>query len=493
MLKRRLTLVGVAVFFVVAFITLTVRLTNIAKGSSLTAASLTMSNSRLSYKAQPTSGAINTSLITISGTTQPDINTGHLFPGDVVCFTDAGQNGCIGNTTYTVDSIVDGTHFNLNTPLTTAVDTSGWVIATQSGTWTIAFTNVAAVPIGGSLTVSIPMADNAKGANGIPDSSTTIASSGFDLGTIGPANVVISGCTPANWGVATIATGSGVVDHLITFTRSSGSCAASTAMVVTIGGPGVINPAPLVAPNHTQGVADVYGVTVTTKDGGGYTLDSAVPRAAPIEAVLVSATVDEALSFQVQGMTSGSPYCGNNASVSASATSIPWGHFTVTNGFVYADQQLTVSTNATSGYVVTLSESDQMGRNGNVCTGSTPSVGNYTFGTATCIRDTTCSPGGCTESVMSDWTDPVGYVGLGYSLASQSGTDAIFWYNQGARIFNAKALADIQGGKTAQAIMSNTGPVNGNSIYVCYKIAVPGTQPSGYYYNIAKYTATATF
>jgi len=424
--------------------------------------------------------------------TQPDINTGHLFPGDVICFTDAGQNGCIGNTTYTVDSIVDGTHFNLTSPLTTAVDTAGWVIATQSGTWTIAFTNVAAVPIGGSLTVSIPMADNAKGANGIPDSATTIAASGFDLGTIGPSNVVISGCTPANWGTATIATGSAAVDHLITFTRSSGSCAASTAMVVTIGGPGVINPAPLVAPNHTQGVADVYGVTVTTKDGGGDTLDSAIPRVAPVEAVLISGTVDESLTFQVQGLASGSPYCGNNASVSASATSIPWGH-AATNTFVYADQQLTVSTNATSGYAVTVAESDQMGRNGNVCTGNAPSSGNYTFGTATCIRDTVCSAGPCSETVMSDWTSATNYPGLGYSLASQSGSDAIFWWSQGARIFNAKSVADVQGGETPQAIMSNTGPVSGSSIYVCYRIAIPAIQPSGYYYNIIKYTATATF
>jgi hypothetical protein len=82
---------------------------------------------------------------------------------------------------------------------------------------------------------------------------------------------------------------------------------------------------------------------------------------------------------------------------------------------------------------------------------------------------------------------------LGYSLASQSGSDAIFWWSQGARIFNAKSVADVQGGETPQAIMSNTGPVSGSSIYVCYRIAIPAIQPSGYYYNIIKYTATATF
>jgi hypothetical protein len=97
---------------------------------------------------------------------------------------------------------------------------------------------------------------------------------------------------------------------------------------------------------------------------------------------------------------------------------------------------------------------------------------------------------------MADWTDATVYPGLGYSLASQSGTDAPFFYNQGSRTFNAKQLADAQGGETASSvptIMSNAGPVSGSSIYVCYRITVPGTQPAGYYYNVAKYTATATF
>jgi len=134
-----------------------------------------------------------------------------------------------------------------------------------------------------------------------------------------------------------------------------------------------------------------------------------------------------------------------------------------------------------------------MGRNGNTCTGTSPSGGDYTFGSATCIRDTVCASGNCSESTSADWTNATSYPGLGYSLASQSGTDASFFYNEMARTFSAKQLADRQGSETAQAIMSNSGPVSGSSVYICYKITVPGNQPSGYYYNIAKYTVTATF
>jgi hypothetical protein len=258
---------------------------------------------------------------------------------------------------------------------------------------------------------------------------------------------------------------------------------------VSIAGNGIENPGGMIG--KTQGVADVYGVTVATNDGTN-TIDSAVPRVAPVEAVLISGTVDETLSFQVQGMSSGGTYCGNQASVSATPTSIPWGH-PVTNFFVYAAQQLTVSTNAASGYSVTIQENDQMGKNGNVCTSGIPSSGNYTFGSGTCIRDTLCAASACSESVATDWTSPTGYPGLGYSLASQSGTDAPFYWSEKNRVWSARTLADKENSETPNVIMSNSGSVSGNSIYVCYRIAIPGTQPAGYYYNIAKYTATATF
>jgi len=99
-----------------------------------------MSNSRLSYKANTTVGAINTSQVTIASSGYPDNNTNHLFPGDVSVLLMRDQNGCIGSTTYTVDSIISATQFNLTAPLAAAVDTSGYVIATQSGTWNVTFT-----------------------------------------------------------------------------------------------------------------------------------------------------------------------------------------------------------------------------------------------------------------------------------------------------------------------------------------------------------------
>jgi len=487
--KEKLVLLTGVLFLSLAFLCFIFPKNAVA---ALSSASITLANSRLSYKAGVAVGTSGSSLITITGAGFPDNNTSHLFPGDVLCFTDAGQNGCIGHTTYTVGSIVDATHFNLTAPLANTLDTSGYAVASQSGTWTIGFTTNSVVPSDGSILITIPMADNAKGNDGIPDSSSGVTTSGFDLNGLVYGNVTITGCTNTDWVISlgSISAGSGTSDHTITISRQNTSCAASTAIVVTIAGNGIVNPAPVTS-GHTQGTADVYGITLATRDGSGNTIDSSVPRAAPVEAVLISTTIDESLSFVVTGLSAGT-YCGVST-ITTTATSVPWGHLAATNTFYNAAQQLTVSTNALSGYAVTIQENDQMGKNGNVCTLTAPSAGNYTFGAGTCIRDTVCAPGTCSELNAEDWTNATSYPGLGYSLASQSGTDAPFFYNEKTRTFSSKQLADKQGGESAQIIMSNSAPVSASSEYVCYRLTVPGNQPAGYYYNIAKYTATATF
>ncbi|MCX6704311.1 MAG: hypothetical protein NTZ07_02585 [Candidatus Woesebacteria bacterium] len=463
--------------------------------AALSSSKVAIANSRLSYKAGVATGSSGSSVVTIDGSGNPDNTTGHLFPGDVLCFTDEGQNGCIGNTTYTVDNIpAGGVTITLTSPLANNLDTLGYAVASQSGQWLVSFTTGTTIPSDGSILLTIPMADNANGNNGIPDSGDTIGHSGFDLNKLVAGNIQITGCNPTDWGTPVIATGSGTVDHTISIPRNTTTCTNGTAIVITLGvsAPYIVNPAPITS-GHTPGTADIYGVTVTTRYGDTSTIESSVPRAFLVEAVLISATVDEQLSFIVSGLSSGSSYCGNAASVSATATSIPWGHLTAANTFVYAAQQLIINTNSGGGYAVTIEENDQMGKNGVACPGAAPISGEYTFtGPVSCIRDTVCASSNCSESVASDWTNPTVYPGLGYSLASQSGTDAPFYYNEKNRTWSAKQLAD-KTLETPATIMSNAGPVSGSSVYVCYRITIPGNQPSGYYYNVAKYTATATF
>ncbi len=471
------------------------------KSANLVSVTATLSNPRLSYRGgvsgTPSAG---TTSIDIDTSGNADNNTNHLFVKDSVCFAPSSFSGCKGNTTYTVSNIIDTDTFTFTPGLAGALAADDYVIATQSSTLTISFTTVNEIPANGNILVTIPAIKVAgQTCDGFPD-TTTLANNGFDLKNVAAAQVTVTGCTDANWNATeTITCGNGSTDHTILINRQTASCAAGSTITITI--QNVINPAP--STGHTQGTADIYNVNIKTRDGLNSVLDQSDTKVAPVEGVFVSATVDETLSFTVAGITADSgTYCGvtrTSSSPDTTATSIPWGIVSPTYAAATHNtaQQLTVSTNAVNGYKVYIEESDQMGRNGNVCTGTAPSSGDFTFGSSVCIRDTLCAATACTHTTSQDWTNMSTYVGLGYSLQNVTGSDAKFVYNESSRTFSTKQLADTQGGEnradTNAEIMTNTGPVNGSSIYVCYRIAIPATQPAGYYYNTVKYTAVPTF
>jgi len=88
-------------------------------------------------------------------------------------------------------------------------------------------------------------------------------------------------CANGNWGTAvvTYGTGGSLNPHTISIPRTA-TCTAGANVTVTIGTSGtamIVNPAPITS-GHTQGTADVYGITLTTRDGGSQTIDTAIPR-----------------------------------------------------------------------------------------------------------------------------------------------------------------------------------------------------------------------
>lgn len=467
---------------------------------NLTTASATLSNSRLSYRAGIATGSIGSSVITIDDAGHPDLTTNHLFPGDSLCFASVSLFGCTGDASYTVAGIVDATTANLTTALTESLETDGYAIASQSGSLTITFTTTSEVPLNGDILITIPMADNANGNDGFPDAATTIALGGFDLNKIAAADISTTGCTNGDWVATEIITpGATTVDHTIRIDRQNTACAASTAVTVTIDAtPGIVNPPPKVT-SHTKGVADVYTVNVKTRDGANNTLDQADVLVAPVEAVLVSATVDEILYFSVTGVTADSGTtgtCGITRTVDtpdSTAYSIPWTTSTTSLPLSYAaatnntSQLLEVDTNAASGYAVTVDENDQMGKNGIECTGDVGAAAN-------CIGDTACGAVACTHLLSKDWdAGPVDtYPGLGYSLEEVTSAEAAFEFNDTGTFF-ARQFADAEDGQAAQTIMSHASPVEDSQVYVCFRIDISALQPAGYYYNKVKYTATAVF
>lgn len=457
------------------------------KAATLTNSSATLSNPRLSYRAHTTAGASGTSAVTID-TAGPDRSTAHLFPSDSVCFLNEGITGCIGNNSYTVANVSSTTVFSLSSPLTNNVDTSGYVTATQSGDLTMTFTLVNTIPAGGNIFVTIPVASTGNVNDGIPDVGSNNTTNGFDFNKLEPTsvNVTSTGGTCADgWDTPVVASTSGT----ITITKATSSCAGATVTIVV---PGLVNPTPINDINRDPGEADNYKISIATRDGSNNTLDSASVGVAPVEGVLVSATVDQSLSFTVTGVTADTgTYCGvsrSATSTDSTAASIPWGTIATANTFLDAVQTLTVSTNASGGYSVKIEENDQMGLNGVTCTGATAGEANN------CIKDTTCDSGSCSETATGDWKTATNN-GLGYSLenVSGAGTDAAF--TSGAN-FSAKQLPDQETTSPTEAkeiIMSNGDPVSAHQVNICYRISVSGTQPAGYYYNKVKYTATATF
>lgn len=460
------------------------------KSAALTSASVTLSNSRLSYFAKTTgTHAAGVSSINIATSGNSDNNTSHLFPNDGVS---VGVNGG-----RTVGRIVDSDTFVLNTPLTVGVAAGVNVYATQSGAVTIAFTIANQIPANGYIRITIP--DPAStGNDGAPDTGASTALNGWDLNSIAAADVTVSGGTGCSWNATeTITAGSGS-SHFIDATTTA-ACTAGTITVAIDASPGLVNPAAITT-GHTAGTADSYQWTIATYDGdpagAGVIIDTADVIAAPIEGVLVSATVDETLTFSVAGVSADSGTTGTcgitrtASSPDSTALAVPWG--TISPTYLAAthntSQLLTVSTNADNGYAVTIIENDQMGKDGITCTGATASE------SVSCIKDTVCSAAGCDQSTARDWTgDPSSYPGLGYSLEEVTAAEGAFKYNDSGWTYKAKQIPDSEAGEAAVTIMSNAGPVDSSQVYVCYRIDVTGTQPAGYYFNKVRYTATAVF
>ena len=501
-----LLLINITIFFIVK--------PPKTKSANFTNVTASLSNSRFSYFAGYANGFIGESRITIDTSGYPDKDVDHLFIGDSICIVPDSFSGCRDNTTYSVIATegTNGDEFTISPALLSTPSASDLIIATSSGVLTIQFTLTNNVPDGGDILITIPSDNDATTTtsnDGFPDSAPTTSVGGFDLNGISATEVSTSvttsgSCNSAHWSTTeTITPGNLTNDHTIRIDRSGSQCEANnTVITVTIGttSKGIVIPPPTTNA-RTQGVADIYSINIKTRDNTDNTIDESDALVAPVEGVFVSATVNETLSFQVTGESSGNTRCGQTTDIATTATAIPWGEISTTSTFYEGSQYLTISTNANSGYNVYIQESDQMGKNGVTCTGTAPSSGHFTFGSATCIRDTVCSSSTCSESTGYNWTSASNYPGLGISLQNKTGTDAVWVYNSddpcsstaGSGSFCAKQIADIQGGETRTPIMASSGPVDSNEIYVCYRIAIPGMQPAGFYYNKVTYTAVPIF
>jgi hypothetical protein len=149
----------------------------------------------------------------------------------------------------------------------------------------------------------------------------------------------------ATWGVTTSATS-------ITLTSGTGSIASSATVTIEVG---------------THATFGVTGDEQITNPGvGSYeidltvgTLDVGSTRVAIVSPVEVTASVDTILEFAVAGLADGNTINSTTTTGASTATEIPFGVLQAGVATTVA-QELTVSTNASNGFVVTVAVDSQL-------------------------------------------------------------------------------------------------------------------------------------
>jgi len=470
-MKKPIKLALALIFF---FLGLGLVLPKDLTSANLTSVKDTLETSRLSYHGANASGiTAGSSVIQIQTSGYPSTSTANLFPGDVIMFTDT-------NNTYTVDQILSSNKFAISGTLAAAdVDAGDEFIASRSATHTINLTTVSAVANGAiRVRIKAPASDY---NDGLPDQD------GFDFNSLTDSDVTCPTDTTGFdfvSGTATVSGGTNCPSGYHCFEcRYSGTGAASTSLSLTIGGSReLINPAP--ASSHSEGTADTYAYIVENLDSNDNVIDSTTGKVAVIESVRVTATVEPRLEFSVSGITADSgSYCGvsrSSSSPDTTATAIPFGTVSI-SAFTDAAQQLTVSTNAVGGYVVTAIENDQLSIGGD------HSIE---------IPDTPGDNSSASHTTKDEWSNTA-TKGFGYSIQNVDAASVAFQYSDSdgncTGTFCAKQFADLANSEVPQTLFSSTTVADSEDIYVCYRLIVSSTQQSGEYENQITYRATATF
>jgi len=434
--------------------------------ANLTSVKDTLETSRLSFHAANASGLTSgSSIIQIQTSGYPSTSTANLFPGDTITYLTSSN-------TYTVDQIIDDDEFSITGTLASAdADAGDEFVVIRTATHTVEFTTASAVP-DGAIRIRIK-AGSSNYNDGNPDQD------GFDFNSMTNSDVTCPTDTAGFdfvTGTATVSGGTNCPSGYHCFEcRYSGTGASGTSLTITIGGTNeLVNPSP--ASGHTAGTADTYSFIVENLDASDNIIDSTTGKVAVIESVRVTATVEPRIEFSISGVGSGSTVCGNSLDVTTTATAVPFGSVSISS-FTDAAQQLTVSTNATGGYVVTALENDQLSIEGE------HSVE---------IPDTSGDNSLATHTTSDEWAN-TSTKGFGYSLENIDASSVAFYYNESSRTFSAKQFADAANSESPQTLFSSTTVADSQDVYVCYRLIVSATQQAGNYENQITYRATATF
>lgn len=316
----------------------------------------------------------------------------------------------------------------------------------------------AGVGAGDTITITFP--------NGASDFNLQNIDAGdIDLATTTDYAIQDGAASGATWGVATST-------FAITFTSGTETIAAGATVTVeigtnaTFGGVGngqIVNPA-----------SSSYEINISTSGG-----DSGATRVVILDNVEISASVDTTFTFSVAGVGAGETVNGTTTTGSSEATAIAFGQLLAgaQNASTTA-QRLTVVTNATQGYVVTVQVDDTL----------ISSTG----------ADIDLFSNGTESDVPQSWASPSGTLGNENTYGHWGITsDDLDTTARGANEFGVDEW--IAASTTPRVVMGHNGPADGltqgiGTSTVGFKIEITPLQEAGDDYEaILTYVATPTF
>ncbi len=383
---------------------------------------------------------------------------------------------------FLIDNVYNQEILNLTTPLTIESNLEDFnVIASQSGVLRVGFSLDRAIN-DGKIRILIPaVANPILAKDSIPDFD------GFDYGL---GDDIIVTCPESQDGLIFnqfgIASASALMlndrsYHIFTCSYTGSGVGDFTSNPILIGTKnGEGNEKRLINPLNFEFLESkkiFFLVQLLNSDN-----DAIFSTPLPIlvnSAVSVKASILPHLTFKLFGKNKGDISCGQSLDVGSLATMIDFGVLPL-NQLTKTAINLQVSTNASSGYVITLRQSDQMGLDGQSCKLSANQTN------ARCIPDALVSGMSVDNSAL--WEDFNSQYGLAYTLANVNNDQAIFNYTQGFRHLPNLSLA-----QSPVLIAKNTTTTHQDSIDVCFGLNPSPSNIAGIYENQVFYTVTAGF
>ena len=224
--------------------------------------------------------------------------------------------------------------------ITSASDTLSNSAPSTASNHTITYTTTNGMLVSETITLTFDDTGDAFDLTGILFSD-------IDILINGAASTTAAAASASDWGV-NVDTGTDVIT--LTAPSGQGGVASSSAIEIRIGN------------NATGGSNQITNPAATSSyliDIGGTMQDSGQVRVAIIDEVTVSASVDASLTFTVSGVGSGQTVNGTVTNGVSTNITLPFGNLT-TDATSTLAHDLSVSTNASNGFTVTVETSGDL-------------------------------------------------------------------------------------------------------------------------------------